>query len=531
MSGNVLDKGNVDGDKLNQIINEMDSESKLDYPASGGSYIDNYYDFIDIMNKISQNHDDFLKNDTNNISRVFPASFSSNDKEYYDILNAYRETQYIYNQSDQNGGVEQGGSTSNATYGSPGAGSGYSSGSTPEIEGSSYDVGSPTEVPTPSISKSSNLVSPAKAAITGSLSNPSSSKSDFQARVSNPVGNSTKSVLSGTAATAATGAAAGGIAGAAGAVGGSIIDAVSSAKSKIDNPSVLEQTDFLLGNYDCSNIGNELDDDQTKNITELLTDYGCSEEEISAILNGEYSVSQVLVDSVSEELGGLVKNSPAIRQDIIDKYGIDVFNEDGSVNNDKLSLALCIDDLDGKDDYSLINLLSKNYGVNLVDPDKMSSYSKKMEELLLSDFSVKEKIKNEYGFDLYNSDGSVNTDRLTLLMLIDSKRSDGRTIDNLIDTISISSVGHDLASSIKGTNIESLDSNNFNTIKKVGVALTAAGAVAAAGVGAKKVIDKKSKKENETEQNIEKTDDIVDDSNNIDNNDGNSSWIYDVINE
>ena len=171
----------------------------------------------------------------------------------------------------------------------------------------------------------------------------------------------------------------------------------------------------------------------------------------------------------------------------------------------------------------------------------MSRYSKKMEELLLSDFSVKEKIKNEYGFDLYNSDGSVNTDRLTLLMLIDSKRSDGRTIDNLIDTISISSVGHDLASSIKGTNIESLNSNNFNTIKKVGVALTAAGVVAAAGVGAKKVIDKKSKKENETEQNIENTndivgdsnntDDIVGDSNNIDNNDGNSSWIYDVINE
>ena len=528
MSGNVLDKGNVNGDKLNQIINEMDSESKLDYPASGGSYIDNYYDFIDIMNEISQNHDDFLKNDTDSISRIFPESFSSNDKKYYDILNGYRETQYIYNQADQNGSVEQGGSTSNATYESPGAGSGYSSGSTPEIEGSSYDVGSPTEVPTSSISQSSDLVSPAKAAITGSLSNPSSSKSDFQARVSNPVGNSTKSVLSGTAA---TGAAAGGIAGAAGAVGGSIIDAVSSAKSKIDNPSVLEQTDFLLGNYDCSNIGNELDDDQTKNITELLTDYGCSEEEISAILNGEYSVSQVLVDSVSEELGGLVKNSPAIRQDIIDKYGIDVFNEDGSVNNDKLSLALCIDDLDGKDDYSLINLLSKNYGVNLVDPDKMSSYSKKMEELLLSDFSIKEKIKNEYGFDLYNSDGSVNTDRLTLLMLIDSKRSDGRTIDNLIDTISISSVGHDLASSIKGTNIESLNSNNFNTIKKVGVALTAAGAVAAAGVGAKKVIDKKSKKENETEQNIENTDDIVGDSNNIDNNDGNSSWIYDVINE
>ena len=524
-----VNKVELDGEKIKQIISEMNNESQLDYPSGGGGYVSDCEEFIKIMEGISSNHDDFLKNDIENIAKIFPMSFTDNDIEYSNLLSDYIENQTKINEVDQDGSVAEGESSStppSTSYDVPSAGDSFSGYSAPEISGSDYDVGAPTQVPTSDIKSELSSI-PSENVKTEASLKPLAQSSGTKARISSPTSDSKATMKSSLA-----GAAAGGVAGgAAAAVGEAISDSAAAVKSKLDTPSVLEHTDYLLGNYDCSNISESLDEEQSKNVTEVLKECGCSDEEIDAILNGEYSVSQVLVDSVSEELGGLIEGNPGIRQEIIDQYGIDVFNEDGSVNNDKLSLALCIDDLNGKDNYSMIGMLTSNYGVNLVDPDKFSKYSSKMEQLLLSDFSIKEKIKNEYGFDLFNPDGSINTDRLTLAMLIDSKRKDGRSLDNILDDVSISSIGSDLVSNIKGIGVKTPNNGSSGTMKTAGFVLAAAGATAVGGVGVKKALDKKKEEQKENEQIINTGNNQVAEKNesNDDSNSG-SGWIYDVIN-
>ena len=54
------------------------------------------------------------------------------------------------------------------------------------------------------------------------------------------------------------------------------------------------------------------------------------------------------------------------------------FNADGSVNKDKLSMALYIDDMSGRDGYSMISLLSE-HGVHLVDQNMLNNYTKEFE--------------------------------------------------------------------------------------------------------------------------------------------------------
>ena len=509
-------------DKVKQIINQMSQPVQFELTSS--TDLSSIFDEVAvIIANMSVEHDDFLSEYVKGFKSL-KIDLESDDVDYDTVLSNYKYYESTMAPVDQNGKVEEGGSSSTgAGAASPSVGDYSSEGDfSPDIEGSNYDVGTPAPVPDSDKYQAYKLDAPSDS-FTRQASVKSSTPGSYQARVSSPSTTSMKRNLTGAA-----GAAAGGIAGAA---GSAVLDAADSIKSKIDNPSVLEHNDYLLGNYDCSNISDSLDDNQKKNVTEILKEQGCSDEEIEAVLNGEYTVSKVLVESVSDELEGLIETNPEVRQEIIDTYGIDVFNEDGTVNTDRLSISLCIDDLDGKDNYSLINMLSTNYGVNLVDQNKLSEYSKKMEELLLSDFGIKDKIKKEYGFDIFNADGSINTDRLTLLMLLDEKRTDGRSIDILIDSTNVSDIGYGLAHGIKSAGLNPSGADKTSIIKGVGLALSASSIATAAGMGVKNTLEKKKEELEETGD----TNQIIDTNsdNFIDNNDNddNKSWIYDVINE
>lgn len=509
-------------DKVKQIINEMSNTVQINNPGTCEFSVC-FDDFGTTIDGLSMDRDNFLSDEVSALNSL-RVDLKSDNVEYDTLLTNFKYYETTMAPLDENGNVEEGGgSSTGAGAASPSVGD-YSSGGdfSPDIEGSNYDVGTPAPVPDSDKYQAYKLDTPSDS-FTRQASVKSSTPGSYQARVSSPSTTSMKRNLTGAA-----GAAAGGIAGAA---GSAVLDSADAIKSKIDSPSVLEHNDYLLGNYDCSNISDSLDDNQKKNVTEILKEQGCSDEEIEAVLNGEYTVSKVLVESVSDELEGLIETNPEVRQEIIDTYGIDVFNEDGTVNTDRLSISLCIDDLDGKDNYSLINMLSTNYGVNLVDQNKLSEYSKKMEELLLSDFGIKDKIKKEYGFDIFNADGSINTDRLTLLMLLDEKRTDGRSIDILIDSTNISDIGYGLAHGIKSAGLNPSGADKTNIIKGVGLALSASSIATAAGMGVKNTLEKKKEELEETDD----TNQIIDTNsdNFIDNNDNdeNKSWIYDVINE
>ena len=116
-------------------------------------------------------------------------------------------------------------------------------------------------------------------------------------------------------------------------------------------------------------------------------------------------------------------------------------------------------------------------------------------------------------------------------MLLDEKRTDGRSIDILIDSTNVSDIGYGLAHGIKSAGLNPSGADKTSIIKGVGLALSASSIATAAGMGVKNTLEKKKEELEETGD----TNQIIDTNsdNFIDNNDNddNKSWIYDVINE
>ena len=108
-----------------------------------------------------------------------------------------------------------------------------------------------------------------------------------------------------------------------------------------------------------------LSTEDKKAIEAKLRELGFTEKEIQAIKDGNASVSKATLDKLDSALTKLNNEGSDVRQVILEKYGFDVFNEDGSINKDKLALAMLIDNKDPNDDYDLVALLKNKYGIDL----------------------------------------------------------------------------------------------------------------------------------------------------------------------
>ena len=402
-------------------------------------------------------------------------------------------TNTINNNPDKDGGVEAPGESS---YGSGGAGSGYDDvGSSPEIDASG--VGSQnldTSVPEfkPSTSEDGLLSSRA------SDIKPSSVKD----RLSSSGIGSSSTDRPGVASAGLSGKSLSGVGGAAAAGGGAIGTAAAAALGDVGGlgsagSTILNNIDYPSGNYTLSGgFAGRLSDEEKDSVAAILEEYGYTKEEIEAVLNGEFNTSKVLVDRMSKELQDIVKSDPGIRDEIIAKYGFDIYNDSGELDKDKLALALYLDDLNGQDEFSLINMLSKR-GVNLVDMELMGQYSDKLESLLLNNYNIKKLLSDKYGFDLYNLDGSINKDRLILAMLIDDET--GTSILDVMNEAASSDIYNALNTSISSLNRpSSSESTSGGAGLGTAAVLTAAGAAGAIGYAVHK--NNKKKKENEEEE-------------------------------
>jgi hypothetical protein len=155
-----------------------------------------------------------------------------------------------------------------------------------------------------------------------------------------------------------------------------------------------------------------------------------------------------------------------------------------------------MDDRSGKDNYSIINLLGSRYGVDIVDKKSLDQYSTDLENLLLTNYGIKDSIIKKYGFDVYNDDGSINRDRLTLAMLIDNN-SDDFSLD-----IEMARAKENPISNNLNTNIRNLESPKFNAKVNVPIAALVAAGGAAAGIGIASH-NKHKKQESEDEDLVE----------------------------
>ena len=152
-----------------------------------------------------------------------------------------------------------------------------------------------------------------------------------------------------------------------------------------------------------------------------LHELGFSDEEIEQIMGGEGSVPSVQVDATAQALEEALKRDPSLRDKLIAQYGFDIFNPDGTVNKDRLALALMMDNKNGNDNYSLFEYLRTQYGINIVNPTDLTNLAARLEALLSKYPDLRAKLIAKYGFDIFNADGTVNKDKLALAMLMDAQ--------------------------------------------------------------------------------------------------------------
>lgn len=94
-------------------------------------------------------------------------------------------------------------------------------------------------------------------------------------------------------------------------------------------------------------------------IVNKLKELGFTDEEINNIKDGKVSVDKVQLEELASQLEKLYKLDPSIRQKLKDLYGFDIFNDDGTVNKEKLAIAMLMDAKNPNDQYDLKTLLTK----------------------------------------------------------------------------------------------------------------------------------------------------------------------------
>lgn len=103
----------------------------------------------------------------------------------------------------------------------------------------------------------------------------------------------------------------------------------------------------------------ELPSEVQEVIKTKLKELGFTDDEIKDILDGKVAVSKLKLDTLSSELEEVLKANPDIRTKLVELYGFDIFNEDGTINKDRLALAMIMDGKDPNDKYDLKEFLKK----------------------------------------------------------------------------------------------------------------------------------------------------------------------------
>ena len=154
----------------------------------------------------------------------------------------------------------------------------------------------------------------------------------------------------------------------------------------------------------------------------LILDAVNGDTDLLQLLKDKYGIdvpSAEDVDALALLLIKLLQDDPELRQYLIDKYGFDIFNEDGTINIDKLRIALTIDNLSLKDTYDLINLLADRYGLDVPTMNELEDLAKLLMDLYAKDPSIRDYLLKRYGFDIFNADGSINLNKLLVALFMD----------------------------------------------------------------------------------------------------------------
>ena len=285
-----------------------------------------------------------------------------------------------------------------------------------------------------------------------------------------------------------------------------------------------------MGNYTLDpktweSLPQEVKDD----IIDRLRKLGYSDEQINAIISGKEPVPKVAVDAISNSLSEAIAAHPELKDLIIDQYGFDIFNPDGSVNKDKLSLALLMDAAKGDDGLDIVSLLHDKYGIDVVNNEALVNLTSKLTEALAKNGDIRGFIIDKYGFDIFNPDGSINKTKLAIAMLMDKQsNTDGFDLNQII--LDMAGNGYsleDIASNIvRPSSNANVKSGSFATLPlaaALGVGVSAS--TMAGGIKAVKKGQKEKSKE-EKDDEVIKDAEFVDEKDKKKKKEKDKSWLW-----
>ena len=216
-----------------------------------------------------------------------------------------------------------------------------------------------------------------------------------------------------------------GVAGVAAGVGGAATELVENAintegsegegEHKYLTPATTALEDYPITKEDLS----DLSSDDSKTIEEKLRLVGYTDDEIRDFQEGNMKLPKVVVSDVATALEETLQSHPELRDKLKERYGFDLFYEDGTINPTKLASALVIDAKNSNDGYDLIKMLSNDYDKDLIGMGNMTQFANKINDAMELNPELRNQLAEKYGFDIFNPDGTVNEDKLRYALMID----------------------------------------------------------------------------------------------------------------
>ena len=172
-----------------------------------------------------------------------------------------------------------------------------------------------------------------------------------------------------------------------------------------------------------NNTWNSLTLAEQSNVTEKLSQVGYMAEEISLITSGSASAPTLMVNSISNKLEKEIMNHPEIKNGILEKYGFNIFNENGTIDKDKLTLLLVIDNKNETDEYDIIQYFKEKYDIDIVDSEMFQEAEKELLKIMEEETDIREELLQRYGFDIINDDKNISKNKLLLALLMDAENN------------------------------------------------------------------------------------------------------------
>ena len=164
-----------------------------------------------------------------------------------------------------------------------------------------------------------------------------------------------------------------------------------------------------------ANAWANLPSDVKDSVIASLKNAGYTDDEVKKITSGEKSVKKQTVNRISTIVESLSSTNSSVRNKLKDLYGFDLFR-DGKVDANLLTAAIFISSkgLGYEVDTSSASVFSSNKNV--------LSYA--LQKEYKDNPGIRKQIEEEYGFDIFKDDGTVDDDKLILVLFMDGAKKD-----------------------------------------------------------------------------------------------------------